>query len=107
MTLVACLPVWIKRAKNREEILRAVGRIRHLADCRLTRSSAVIAAPEPDPWSNCSEDVRAASPSPSAREALSDVRSSMGGMEVSKLSPRLVSGVARRYGRFCAPRRAV
>ncbi|AKN75831.1 hypothetical protein QR97_38900 [Streptomyces sp. PBH53] len=27
MTLVACLPVWIKRAKNRDEILRAVGRI--------------------------------------------------------------------------------
>ncbi|SEO21651.1 hypothetical protein SAMN05216267_102040 [Actinacidiphila rubida] len=27
MTLVARLPVWIKRAKNRDEILRAVSRI--------------------------------------------------------------------------------
>ncbi|MCZ2525194.1 hypothetical protein [Streptomyces sp. HB2AG] len=27
MTLVARLPAWIKRAKNREEVLRAVGRL--------------------------------------------------------------------------------
>ena len=28
MTLVARLPAWIKRAKNRDEVLRAVARIR-------------------------------------------------------------------------------
>jgi hypothetical protein len=31
-TLVACLPAWIKRAKNRDEILRAVSRIHALDD---------------------------------------------------------------------------
>ncbi|MGW3290739.1 hypothetical protein ACWDR3_39510 [Streptomyces sp. NPDC001002] len=31
MTLVARLPVWIKRAKNRDDVLRAVGRLRETA----------------------------------------------------------------------------
>ncbi|WP_225800270.1 hypothetical protein [Streptomyces sp. NK15101] len=31
MTLVARLPTWIKRAKNRDEVLRAVGRIHGLS----------------------------------------------------------------------------
>jgi hypothetical protein len=31
MTLVARLPVWIKRAKNRDDVLRAVGRLRERA----------------------------------------------------------------------------
>ncbi|MFJ6083609.1 hypothetical protein ACIQI8_19640 [Streptomyces sp. NPDC092369] len=31
MTLVARLPVWIKRAKNRDDVLRAVGRLREKA----------------------------------------------------------------------------
>ncbi|MGW4881049.1 hypothetical protein ACWEPI_31355 [Streptomyces sp. NPDC004262] len=35
MTLVARLPVWIKRARNRDEILRAVSRISARADSRL------------------------------------------------------------------------
>ncbi|MFJ8156938.1 hypothetical protein [Streptomyces sp. NPDC094468] len=34
MTLVARLPVWIKRARNRDEILRAVSRISARADSR-------------------------------------------------------------------------
>ncbi|MFJ4791024.1 hypothetical protein [Streptomyces sp. NPDC088794] len=31
MTLVARLPVWIKRAKNRDDVLRAIGRLRERA----------------------------------------------------------------------------
>jgi hypothetical protein len=40
LTLVARLPAWWKSAKNREDLLRVIARLRALADGRRARSSA-------------------------------------------------------------------
>lgn len=46
MTLAAPLPAWIKRARNRDEILRAVGRIQaSLVAARPTAPPGVRTAP--------------------------------------------------------------